>query len=188
MSRRALSLLIAAGLLAGAFLFVPSVAAGDPCFHQLDNRPALTTASTSLVSIADCAFVPTVTRVPVNTKVTWRNTSFQQHEVVGSNLTWGAHDKLLAKGETIAWSFAQPGIYAYSCMIHPGMTGVIVVGDVAAASAAGPVEDSSSGQPASAGSGTSAIVPFAAGGSLVALVGLGVLLVRRRTDAAPDEA
>lgn len=188
MRRRLFLLFGSATLLLSAFVLAPIASAGDPCFHEMDNRPAPTTASTSSVAIADCVFLPTVTRVPVGTTVTWHNKSFQEHEVVGSNLTWGAHDKLLSPGDTIGWSFAQPGIYAYSCMIHPGMTGVVVVGDAATASAAGPVQDASGDEPPSGAGATSAIIPFAAGGSLVALLGLGLLMVRRRTDAAHSEA
>jgi plastocyanin len=129
MSRRFVALFATAGLLAAAFALGPTVAlAGDPCFHQFDNRPAPSTGATSQIALGDCVFTPTVSRVPAGTTVTWRNASSQEHEVVGSNMTWGAHDKLLSPGDTIGWTFEKDGVYAYSCMIHPGMSGVIVVG------------------------------------------------------------
>ncbi|MCI0583003.1 MAG: plastocyanin/azurin family copper-binding protein [Chloroflexi bacterium] len=140
MSRRLLALIATVALSLAAFAIGPTVAlAGDPCFHQFDNRPAPSSGATSQVVLGDCVFTPTVNRVAVGTTVTWRNGSSQAHEVVGSNMTWGAHDKLLQPGDTIGWTFETAGTYAYSCMIHPGMTGAIVVGDPSEAAAAGDV-------------------------------------------------
>jgi plastocyanin len=153
--------------------------AGDPCFHSMTNRPATTTGATTSVAIADCSFGPTVTVVPVGATVTWKNTSFQGHEVVGSNLEWGAHDKVLQSGDSIGWTFDKAGIYAYSCMIHPGMTGTIVVGptDIALASDV----QAAPSQPATAAEAASPLPVVLAGGlGLVAgAFGAGVLLRRR---------
>jgi plastocyanin len=183
MSRRIAVLVATLGLIM-ACLAVPSTAlAGDPCFHS-EYRPAPTTGSTVDIAIADCVFLPTVAHVPVGATVEWRNTSGQAHEVVGANLTWGAHEKLLQNGDTIGWEFDEPGVYAYTCMLHPGMSGAIVVGAVAAAGAA----------PAAAGEAPAAAVeppivadpgpPIAAVGALAAAALAAIvavaLLVRRR--------
>jgi plastocyanin len=153
--------------------------AGDPCFHSTTNRPATTTGATTSVAIADCSFGPTVTVVPVGATVTWKNTSFQGHEVVGSNLEWGAHDKVLQSGDSIGWTFDKAGIYAYSCMIHPGMTGTVVVGptDIALASDV----QAPLAPPATASDGGSPIPVALAGavGLLAGSLGAGVLLRRR---------
>ena len=180
---RPLALSVATVALAAAALFAaPAVLAGDPCFHSLTNRPATTTGATTSVAIGDCVFAPTVTVVPVGATVTWRNTSFQGHEVVGSNLEWGAHDKVLQPRDSIGWTFDKAGVYAYSCMIHPGMTGTIVVGgaDVALASNVEP----DAAQTAPAVGGTSPVPLAVAGGAglLVGALGAGLLL-RRREDA-----
>ena len=180
---RRLALLIVS-LLAAAFVLVPTVAAGDPCFHEVDNRPPTSSGSTSQIAIGDCVFSPTVTRVPTGATVTWKNGSFQAHEIVGSNLTWGAHDKLLGPGDSIGWTFDAPGVYAYSCMIHPGMSGAIVVGDSTSAAAGAAPAAPAEATPTSANSLAGAIGSFAAGGSLVAIAGLAFLAFRRR---AADE-
>ncbi|HZM72243.1 MAG TPA: plastocyanin/azurin family copper-binding protein [Candidatus Polarisedimenticolia bacterium] len=171
-------------LLAAAFVLVPTAAAGDPCFHEMNNRPPTSSVSTSHVEIDDCVFLPTVARVPVGTTVTWANGSFQAHEIVGSNLTWGAHDKLLQPGDSIGWTFDAPGVYAYSCMIHPGMSGAIVVGEATSTAAGAGSAAPTDATPTSANGLAGAIGPLAAGGSLLAIAGLAVIAFRRR---AADE-
>ncbi|HEX5590182.1 MAG TPA: plastocyanin/azurin family copper-binding protein [Candidatus Limnocylindrales bacterium] len=192
MSRRLVSLLGATGLLAAALALVPAVAlAGDPCFHQFDNRPAPTTGESSRVILGDCVFTPTVNSVAVGTTVTWFNGSSQDHEVVGSNLTWGAHDKLLSPGDSIGWTFEAAGTYAYSCMIHPGMTGAIVVGTVAGiADAAAPVAESAAAVDTADGrdgSTTAAVaVAAGAGGTGIGLALAAFLSRRRASRSAAD--
>ncbi|TMB60918.1 MAG: hypothetical protein E6J49_11110 [Chloroflexi bacterium] len=34
-------------------------------------------------------------------------------------------------GTNVSQTFSQPGIYPYMCYVHPGMAGIVVVGDVA---------------------------------------------------------
>jgi len=196
MSRRPLVQLATAALVLAALAVAPTVAiAGDPCFHRFDNRPAPSSGATSQVVLGDCVFTPTVNRVAVGTTVTWRNGSSQDHEVVGSNMTWGAHDKLLGPGDTIGWTFETAGTFAYSCMIHPGMTGVIVVGDPSEAAAAGDVaavsdvdaveaEAEAVAAAAESGGRTAAAVGIAAGAGGLGLGFLLAGLVRRRRGPA----
>ena len=134
--RLGLSLTLA-GLVAALAGSAPAVvAAGDPCFRDM-SRPPVTEEAATTVAIGDCSFHPTIDRVAAGTEVTFVNRSGQAHEVVGANLTWGAHGKLLEPGDQIGWSFDEPGVYPYTCMIHPGMTGAIVVGDTASAGTTG---------------------------------------------------
>ncbi len=191
MSRHLLARLVPIALGLGTLVSAPTVAvAGDPCFHRFDNRPATSSGTTSQVVLGDCVFTPTVNRIAVGTTVTWRNGSTQAHEVVGSNMTWGAHDKLLEPGDTIGWTFETAGTYAYTCMIHPGMSGAIVVGDPGEAAAAGDVAAVSevdavdAGTPAadsSAGIAAAVGIMAGAGG-----IGLGLLMAGflRRTRPA----
>jgi plastocyanin len=190
MSRRLLALLATLILAVAALVIAPAVAlAGDPCFHSFDNRPAPSTGRTSQVVLGDCVFTPTVNRVAVGTTVTWRNGSTQAHEVVGSNMTWGTHDKLLEPGDTIGWTFETAGTYAYACMIHPGMSGAIVVGDASEAAAAGEVAAVSEvdavdadAPAADSSGGSSAAVGIVAG---VGGLGLGFLLAGLLRRARP---
>jgi plastocyanin len=187
MFRRIAPFLLPLGLLIPALTAPPAVLAGDPCFHSTD-RPSPTTGATTAIGIGDCVFLPTVTSVPVGATVEWTNRSFQAHEVVGANLTWGAHDKLLQPGDSIGWKFDKPGVYAYSCMLHPGMSGAIVVGDIAAATGAGALaatgaapNDTTTSTSAAAEPGPPvAIVAGGAGAVLVGAIAVGFLLRRRQ--------
>ena len=162
-----------------------TVLAGDPCFHST-ARPATSSGTSVAVTIRDCDFSPTVTTVPVGTTVEWTNRSFQGHEVVGSNLTWGAHEKVLQNGDSIGWTFDKPGVYAYTCMLHPGMSGVVVVG-AADLALANDVETPPA-EPAASATSSDALVPIlaAAGLGLVggALLGAGIASRSRRGNAA----
>ena len=180
MRRRPLVLLSTLSLLVLVGLATASAAsAGDPCFHATDNRPPATTGATTSVAIADCVFAPTVSVVPVGATVTWRNTSFQGHEVVGSNLEWGAHDKVLQQGDTIGWTFDKAGVYAYSCMLHPGMTGTIVVGGAAIALASNVEPAPAAAAPSQTGVSPIPLAVAGGGGLLAGALGAGLLLRRR---------
>src|SRR5262245_47689153 len=163
--------LMLGGAAAGAVL------AGDPCFHSTD-RPATSSGATAQITLGDCVFTPTITSVPVGATVTWTNRSFQPHEIVGSNLTWGAHEKLVpAEGGSIAWTFDTAGVFAYACMLHPGMTGAVVVGS--APDLAGDAQQASASEPAPASGDWVALVPalVAGGAGLVAGLASGGLLI-----------
>jgi plastocyanin len=184
--RTALFLMSVPFVIALGWAAAGSVLAGDPCFHSTD-RPATSAGSSASVTIGDCTFTPTVTTVPVGATVEWTNRSFQAHEVVGSNLTWGAHDKLLQSGDSIGWTFDKPGVYAYTCMLHPGMSGVVVVG-AADLSLASDVETPPAAPAASETSTSDSLVPIlsAAGLGLLggALVGAAIASRTRRENAA----
>jgi len=135
MIRRLRILLTASGLVAVALVMAPAVAAGDPCYHGY-VIPAATSAETSVVTLEPCAFVPTTARVAPGTTVTFANGSQESHLVFGANAAWGDRDVELRAGEARSVRFDRPGIYAYSCALHRGMSGTIVVEDPAADTAA----------------------------------------------------
>jgi len=81
------------------------------------------------VDIADLCFDATVLYVEPGTDVTWTNRDAMTHVVVGVGDTWGDPEISLMQGDTVRYRFDQGGVYPYSCLIHPGMVGAIVVGD-----------------------------------------------------------
>jgi plastocyanin len=182
MTRRSGSALLSIALGAVGFVgFVaaPTVVAGDPCFHEL-SRPATSEGAYQDVGIDECTFLPTVNHVALGTEVTFINKSSQAHEIVGSNLKWGAHKKMLQPGDSIGWTFDTAGVFAYSCMLHPGMTGAIVVGaDAAAAAPASTTADAPAPAVATASVPTAGIALAGAGGLVIGVLGAGLLYRRR---------
>jgi plastocyanin len=81
------------------------------------------------VRIDKCQFWSGVLRVPVGTVVTWTNVDVFPHVISGIN--WGRTDPMLTTGGTFSHTFVEAGIYPYTCTLHPGMSAVVFVGDVA---------------------------------------------------------
>jgi plastocyanin len=119
---------LAAAALLAALAAAPVVLAGDPCFHGYSIPPASTAASTS-VDMEPCAFVPTNVTVATGATVTFTNTSGDVHLLTGANQAWGHREAQILPGRSVAVTFEKPGIYAFSCALHSGMSGAVIVGD-----------------------------------------------------------
>jgi plastocyanin len=135
MRRRLRVLFAGAGVLTLALVAVPGVVAGDPCYHGY-TIPPTTSEATSTVQLDPCAFLPTNAQVEPGTDVTFVNRSGMPHLLMGANAQWGDRDTELAPGSSVVVRFDQPGVYPYSCALHRGMTGSVVVGDPEAAAGA----------------------------------------------------
>ena len=123
-----IGILVGAGLLLVPVAGAPLAIAGDPCYHGYDV-PQLTVASGTTVKTEPCAFTPTITVIGAGDTVTFRNDGDMPHLVTGANADWGDRDIQLNAGKSIAYTFAEPGVYPYACTLHRGMSGAIVVGD-----------------------------------------------------------
>jgi len=170
-----LPLLLVLGLaVAGA------AAAGGGC-HGGSGTPSA--ATSTVVRIDGCTYEPTIDSVPVGALITFLNAGNVPHDVTGRSGEWGS-DTLQAGG-SFSHRFTAAGIYPYSCSLHPGMAGVLVVGptDIALASdvQAAPAAPAQPATPAVGGSPVP--VAMAAGaGVLAGALGVG-LLFRRREQA-----
>jgi plastocyanin len=102
-----------------------SSAAGGGCLNT--SKP--TEGASPDVRIDRCQFWSGVLRVPVGTVVKWTNDDVYPHVISGIN--WGRMDPMLTGG-TFSHTFTEAGIYPYTCTMHPGMSAVVFVGDVAA--------------------------------------------------------
>ena len=116
-----------------------TASAGGGC-HQ---PPTASRGNT--VDVTDLCFVSTVLYVKQGTDVTWTNRDGVTHVVVGVGDMWGDPNIALLQGDTVSYRFAQDGVYPYSCLIHPGMVGAIVVGDGIGTSLAGVVPSTGGG-------------------------------------------
>lgn len=129
-----LGLLVAVSFLVAWLVAVPLVSAGNPCFHGFEIPDATTSTSTQ-ISLEPCAFTPTVTNVAVGSLVTFKNGGDFSHLVTGADQAWGSREVEIQPNRSVAYRFDQAGVFPYACALHPGMSGVIVVGDVATTAA-----------------------------------------------------
>ena len=157
MRRRRLAVLVPLfAILAATVLAAAPAAAGGGC-----HAPA-TEARGSTVALADLCFSPTVLRVAPGTEVTFVNRDTITHPLSrpGGDWYWDGEG-----GTRSTVRLDEAGTYPFFCYAHPGMVGVVVVGDgkglgaavdsVAAPSGAGaaPAGAGQAAQPATAGGG-----------------------------------
>jgi plastocyanin len=124
--RRTFAVFAAAFTIALAFA-VASVAVAGGC-----ETPAGTTEGTGLaISVKGCAFGPTILHTPIGATVSWKNDDYLPHAINGGGWTATPGGVQANPGMTVSYKFDRAGIYPYMCYIHPGMAGIVVVGDVA---------------------------------------------------------
>ena len=179
--RQIIRLAAPAALLAISLLAAPTASAGNPCFHGFTMPPA-DSATGNEVKLLPCAFAPTVTHVAVGSEVAFFNGSDFSHLITGANQAWGSPDVELQPGQKISYTFDTAGTYPYACVLHPGMSGAIVVGDVQAGAASGAGPTTGGSADASTGGGPSPanapVAPSAPGIAPdgLAFVALGVIV------------
>jgi plastocyanin len=106
-----------------------TASAGGSCHSQA------TTGKGVAVTLSGLCVGPTVLYVQPGSSVTWTNQDQTEHTVTGLGFRWGSANSLL-QGESISYRFTSAGVYPYSCIIHPGMVGAVVVGDAGSPKAA----------------------------------------------------
>ena len=159
-----------------------SAFAGGGCHGQVDRDARPSEMSATTVKLDGCTFAPTIARVPTGAQVRFVNDSQTAHDVIGRDGAWGS-GTVLDVGESFSHRFVDAGLYPFSCSLHPGMAGVIVVGS--AASAAGPVDEPDVATAAAisdAAPSEPSILPIAAAagaGLLVGALGTAVAVARR---------
>ena len=170
---------------------VPVVAAAGPARAGGGGCIEGTTQGTgTTIRIVHACFTPTILHVQPGDTVTWINDDPMVHNITANG--WGHFDDLQPL-ERYAASFDRVGLYPFACTIHPGMSGLIVVGDgtgpgngrtvdLASIEQAVPVADPQPVATDQVEVRTSGWAPQAAA-ALVAGVfaGLGIATVRRKT-------
>jgi plastocyanin len=136
-----------------------------------------------VVDLSGACFLPSTLHADTGETITFVNRDPVAHNVSGTG--WGQYEDL-AQGERVTTSFADPGIYPFACTLHPGMNGVILVGQTGASeatAAAQPITRSTRG----ADDGNSWIVAAAIGLLIGSAVGAGAMSARRRAGVAPGD-
>jgi plastocyanin len=116
--------LASAMVVAALSLGAAPASAGGGCLHGLP--PSDGTGDTVEMN-ANC-FEATVLHVDPGAEVTWVNRDPYTHTVTGVGGTWGDFSEI-AQGGSVSYRFDTNGVYVYSCLIHPGMVGAVVVGN-----------------------------------------------------------
>jgi plastocyanin len=111
-----------AGLLVLVLTITSTLAACQPGSARSAADAAPVTGVTE-VAARDLRFQPPAIQVPRGTEVTWRfDDGSVPHNVKGD----GFASKNLTKG-SFAHRFERPGEYRYTCTLHAGMDGRVVV-------------------------------------------------------------
>ncbi|KAI8318184.1 Cupredoxin [Martensiomyces pterosporus] len=82
-------------------------------------------ARAAQVSITNLVFVPNPLTISSGSTVTWFNNDNEAHIVVSSSDIFNSGT--ISPGGTYSFTFADAGTYSYSDVLHPTMTGVIIV-------------------------------------------------------------
>ena len=89
---------------------------------------------------ADGCFIPSPVTIPMGGTITWDNNDTAAHTATGGSATEGPSgvfdSSLIMAGSSFSHTFEDAGSYDYFCMVHPWMSGLVIVEDTAAAEAA----------------------------------------------------
>jgi plastocyanin len=181
--RHALAALCPILVILAALGSATGAAAGGGCHSSTETIAS--EGSSAVVKIDGCTYAPSITRVPVGTEVRWVNNSGQIHDVTGRRWQW--QSRALGAGESYARRFTAVGVFPYSCSLHPGMAGMVVVDSPAVdAQLASDVEGPES-ESASESGAPDPPAGFVAAGGVGILLGTvfgGVVVSRRRRGPA----
>ncbi len=117
--------MVAAVIAATVWILAAPASAGGGC------HLSATEATGTEVELKDMCFTPTILHVQPGQTITWTNVDDMQHVVAGQSGEWGNFEGL-NRGQTLSYRFTKSGVYPYTCFLHPGMNGAVVVGDVKA--------------------------------------------------------
>ena len=84
-------------------------------------------ASGASVDIVGFAFNPETIEIGVGDTVTWTNSDGVPHTATQEPAGSGFQSGSIQGGDTLEFTFNEPGEFAYFCEFHPNMTGTIIV-------------------------------------------------------------
>lgn len=115
--------LVVASAIALVPLAAPAAAGGGGCHgNYVPDARGVT------VELDDICFDPLVVRIDTGQTVQWKNTDPVPHNIVGAAMAWSV-DGDLSTGESVSFRFNEAGTFPYSCTLHWGMVGAVVVGN-----------------------------------------------------------
>ena len=95
------------------------------CWNATASPANASAPDAAQIVIKNFMFMPSSLTVKAGSTVTWANKDDEPHTVVSDIALFrsGAVDT----EETFSFKFSKPGVYHFSCSIHPQMIGTIVV-------------------------------------------------------------
>jgi len=128
-------------------LSVVSLIAIAPSAFAAHHEVTITNApgsSTPGCEETDNCFVPSTATVEVGAVVTWDNTDNAAHTATAGSAADGPSgvfdSSLIIAGGSFTYTADTAGTFDYFCMVHPWMSGTLIVEDMAAAAAADAAE------------------------------------------------
>jgi plastocyanin len=129
---RAILVLSTAVLLLLAVALLPAGCGGSATTTGAPTTASQTTATTgtaggggTTVTMKQFAFNPASVTVKVGDTVTWENQDGVAHDVIAADGSFKSAE--FGQGKTFSFTFTKAGTYKYSCKIHPGMDGTVIV-------------------------------------------------------------
>ena len=124
-------------------LSVVSLIAIAPSAFAAHHEVTITNApgsSTPGCEDTDSCFIPSTATVDVGAEVTWDNTDNAAHTATAGSAADGPSgvfdSSLIMAGGSFTYTADTAGTFDYFCMVHPWMSGTLIVEDMAAAAAA----------------------------------------------------
>jgi plastocyanin len=105
-----------------------------PAPKPAPKADALVKPKTVVVEMKDNAFSPQIIAITAGDTIVWKNVGANNHTSKGIRngpLVWNSGN--VAPGQTYSRTFTAVGRFGYSCGIHAGMTGEVIVGEANAA-------------------------------------------------------
>jgi plastocyanin len=89
-------------------------------------QPADSNNTTNKVTIYSMQYLPATIRIKAGDQVSWINLEAMPHTVTSHNNGLVSSHKM-GPGSSYTHIFKQPGIHTYYCVLHPSMTGAVIV-------------------------------------------------------------
>jgi plastocyanin len=118
---------------AGLVLALLSACGNSGAASGSPPKPATTLAQITIIGNPlgnpDSLYKPATLHIHVGQTVVWTNHDDSLHTVTPDlNYTgWPSGSGLLHTGQRYSFRFTRPGVYRYSCMVHPNMFGTVIV-------------------------------------------------------------
>lgn len=88
-----------------------------------EEKEIISKLENHVVVIEDQSFDPKDLTIKPHDQVEWQNEDGETYQIKGDD--WG--DVPIEPGESFTQAFATPGTYTYGCLLHPDLSGTIIV-------------------------------------------------------------